>query len=90
MVDTGASISCLPGDGEIMKHARNRIEKTDMTLLMANQDKQKVTGKITAHVRPAGAKMKPTQMKFYILPGRTEMFGYEALIGLPQLIEFNL
>ena len=90
MVDTGATISCIPENGEILKNARNRVEKADMTLQMANQVTERVTSKIKAHMRPAGSTIKPASVQFYIYPNMRDIFVFEALIGLKQLKDFNL
>lgn len=90
MVDTGATISCIPEHGEIMKHARNRVEKTNLTVQLANNATETIDKKIKAHMRPAGSKTPPSQVQFYIHPNMKDIFGFQALLGLNCLKNFDL
>lgn len=90
MVDTGATISCLPEHGEILKQSYFRPERTNVLVKMANGSNEHVNTKIKAAIRPAHSAVEPRVAQFYIQSGVKDIFGYEALIGLKQLKLFNL
>lgn len=90
MVDTGATISCLPEYGEVLKHTCFSPEKTNVLVKMANGCDEHISAKVRAAIKPACSAVKPRVAQFYIQSGAKDIFGYEALIGLKQLKLFDL
>lgn len=90
MVDTGATISCLPEYGEILKRTCFHPEKTNVLVKMANGCDEHISAKVKAAIKPACSAVKPRVAQFYIQSGAKDIFGYEALIGLKQLKLFDL
>lgn len=90
MIDTGATISCIPEYGEIMKHKTSRLEKTNVLVKLANGKEDCIHFKLKAAIRPSGSTSKPQTGQFYILSGKREIMGYQALIGLKHLKLFDL
>lgn len=90
MIDTGATISCLPQHGQILRNTHYQPEKANLLVKMANGKDEHIGEKIKARIRPTGSTAEPKLAKFYIQPGIKDIFGYHALIGLKQLKLFNL
>lgn len=90
MIDTGATISCLPEHGDIIQHAGFRPEKTNVLVKMANGRDEHMCYKTKAYIRPTQSTVQPRVAQFYVLSGAKDIFGYQALIGLKQLKLFDL
>lgn len=90
MIDTGATISCLPENGEIMQHLQDKIEKANLTVELATGAIEYVKKKTRARIRPTGSAVKAQPVQFYIQSGAKDIFGYHALIGLKHLMLFDL
>lgn len=90
MIDTGATISCVPENGEIMRYARNRVEKANLAIKLADGSSGYIDKKIRVHMRPAGSRSKPVQVSLYVQNNIYDIFGYQALLGLRQLKLFDL
>lgn len=90
MIDTGASISCIPEHGYIMQNFKGRLEKTNILVKLANGKEDYIKYKIKAAIKPQGSTDKPQMAHFYIQSNRRDILGYQALIGLNHLKLFDL
>lgn len=90
VVDTGASISCLPGRGSIMKRFNFGKRPANLNVQMANNVIVHINEKVLIPIKPTGANCEPIETNFYVAKGESHIVGYEALIGLPQLKLFDL
>lgn len=90
MIDTGATISCIPENGEIMKHARKRLEQANLQIKLADGSSTYVDKKVRLSTRPAGSNTKPFLIPFYVQNNSSDIFGFQALIGLRHLKLFQL
>lgn len=92
MVDTGATISCLPEKGIIMTKLRPKLIAANLNVKLADETVTHVDKKVDLHVKPIysapneGYKVVP----FYITNNCTNIFRHEALIGLNAFKLFNL
>lgn len=57
MIDTGATVSCVPEFGEIAKLAR--AEKANILIELAHGGIEHVNKKIKAYIRPGSSNVKP-------------------------------
>lgn len=90
MIDTGASISCLPGLGDIMKHSRFKPEKANLLVQMANGSDDVIDKKVRIYFKPTGSRSEAKLITMYISDKHKDIFGFHALIGLPHLKLFDL
>lgn len=90
MIDTGATVSCIPEFGDIMKYSRARLEKANLTVELANGVTSHISSKVKGFLRPAGSSVRPQQVQFYVQSNSRDLFGFHALIGLKQLKLFEL
>lgn len=90
MVDTGATISCLPEHGEVLKSSTQRISDANLLVELANGGKEHVNKKTKVRLRPAGSTASPKEAQMYITNGVDHIFGFHALIGLKHLKMFEL
>lgn len=90
MIDTGATISCLPEHGDIMTHTRNKPQRANLVIELANGKVEHVNKRIRVYIRPSGSRTLAAPAEFYIQNGARSIFGYQALIGLNHLKLFDL
>jgi hypothetical protein len=90
IVDTGASISCLPELGVLMKTKRLPIKKANLNTIMADNYVVNMDKRVTIPVRPKGETRAPEMVNFYITNGEEKLLGYDAIIGLDSLRLFDL
>lgn len=90
MIDTGATISCIPEFGSIIKNSRTKLEKANVEVNLANNAIKKLNKKFQAILRPAGSTKKPRVVQLYVQNNVRDIFGYQALIGLNHLKLFEL
>ena len=92
MIDTGATISCLPGKGIIMERCKPKVSPASLNVQLADDSYTHIDKKAELAVRPhhsaphEGYKTAP----FYIQDRCSHIFGHQALIGLNVFRLFNL
>lgn len=90
IIDTGATISCIPEYGEILRNSKLPIRKTSVNCYLANDGLVHINKKIYASVKPVNSTSSPTNLPFYINNGISKILDHEALFGLNHLRSFNL
>lgn len=90
IVDTGASVSCLPELGVLMKSKRFPIKKANLNAIMADNYVVNIDKRVTIPVRPRGETRPPEMVNFYITNGQEKLLGYDAIIGLDSLRLFDI
>lgn len=90
MIDTGATISCIPEHGKIAELSRSRIEKANLAIQLPNGNTEYVSKKIRSLIRPKGSKAKPLEAQLYVQDNISHIFGFHALLGLKHLKLFEL
>lgn len=90
IVDTGATISVIPENGLIMKRLRPKIKTANLNVIMADNFKSHMDKKVSLPVRPKGSKVSHKDVNFYVHNGADKIIGAEAIIGLDQLMQFDI
>jgi len=90
MIDTGATISCIPEHGKIAQRSQYKSTRANVLVEMAGGSTETMDRKITANIKPACKNCSYKATTFLIQKGRTDILGYEALIGLKELKLFDL
>ena len=90
VVDTGATISCLPERGVLMTKYKFARRAANLNVQMANNGIIHMPDKVEVPIRPTGAECEPVLTTFYVARGEKNIIGYEALVGLEQLKLFDL
>lgn len=90
MIDTGATISCLPGNGIIMRKCKPRLLPASLNVQLADDTTVHVDKKVLVPIKPKHSNKPPVGAQFYVQGTAECIFGYEALIGLNNLSLFDL
>lgn len=90
MIDTGATISCVPEYVDLIRYSQPKLEKANITINLANNSIEHVSKKIRAYIRPFGSTREPRIVQLYVQDKAKDIFGYQALIGLNHLKLFQL
>lgn len=92
IVDTGATTSFIPENGNVMRYNRLEIEPTNLNVQLGNNDYTHVNKKTELTYRPYKSTQQLTKSTFYICDAMNYILGHDALIGLKQLkmFEFDL
>jgi ribonuclease HI len=92
MIDTGATISCLPEKGLIMKRCSPKTSSANLNVKLADDSYSHMSEKTEVTLKPMNASENEAYQRaqFYIQKGATEIFGHQALIGLNVFSLFNL
>lgn len=90
MVDTGATISCIPEHGDIMKRSQAKIEKANLTVQLACGAQEHINKRIRAQIKPHRSEGKTEEVYLYVQNNAKDIFGYDALLGLKHLKIFNI
>ena len=89
MIDTGATISCLPEQGDVLKHTQSKMENANLVVELAGDKIEYINKKVKMNVKPTGSNAACHPAYFYVQKG-TDIFGFQALIGLKHLKLFEL
>lgn len=90
MVDTGATISCVPEHGQILRSSRAKLSEANLIVELANGGVEHVDKKTKVFLRPAGSTVQPKPALVYVTNGVQHLFGFHALLGLKHLKLFEL
>lgn len=90
IVDTGATISCLPEHGLLMTRKQIVAKPANLNAIMADNFVVNMTKKVSIPVRPKNDTDRAKLVNFYICNGQEKLLGYEAIIGLDSLKLFEL
>lgn len=90
VVDTGASISCLPENGLIMKKFNPIRKSANLNVQLADNGVVHMDQKVVIPMKPTKSTCQSVQTAFYIAKGANDVIGYQALVGLEQLKLFDL
>lgn len=90
IVDTGATISCLPEHGLVMLKKRPRVRQANLNAIMADNFIVHMDKQATVNVRPKGDDGTPKSLNFYVCNGQSNLLGYQAIIGLDALKLFEV
>lgn len=83
MVDTGATISCLPENGMVLQHIKPKILTANLNVNLADGSMSHVNKKVDVLVKPTNStNREPYEVApFYITNNCSNILGYQALIG---------
>lgn len=90
MIDTGATISCLPERGEVLSRTKVKLENANLLAKLADGSTTHLGKRVRANIRPLGSSLAAKEATFYIQPGEKDIFGYHALIGLRHMKLFDI
>lgn len=90
MIDTGASISCLPELGQVLSSTKTKTESANLLVQVADGATVHLNKRTRALIRPSGSRVLPKEVLFYIQPRTRDIFGYHALLGLKHLMLFEI
>lgn len=90
IIDTGATISCLPEYGQIMKYTKAKCKPASLNVHLANDKIIHINKKISMSVKPIGSNVPSVEVPFYITNEISQILGHEVLLGLNHLRLFNL
>lgn len=90
VVDTGATISCIPEKGKIAKESGLVMKQANLNLKLANDQIVHVGKSVDVHIRPINSSVAPKPITCYVHENAYEILGNEALIGLNILSLFDI
>lgn len=90
IVDTGATISCVPEKGIIMDQFKLKVLPANLNVSLADNTSVHIDKKTLVTMRPKGSNKHPQSATFYVNNGVDNILGYQALVGLKTLKQFNL
>lgn len=90
MVDTGATASVLPEFGQVATDSKLKLEKANVLVTYGDGSHGHIDKKTTLNIRPSKSSSGSKSISFHISNERKDLFGFEAIIGLPTLKLFDL
>lgn len=90
MIDTGASISCLPELGKVLRDPQTKLESANILVQVADGNTVHLRKRARVVLKPEGSSVRPKEVLFYIQPKERDIFGYDALLGLKHLMMFDI
>lgn len=90
VVDTGATISCIPENGMLMKRFKLKVLPANVNVMLGDNTTTHIDKKVCVPVKPMGSTLQSKTTTFYLHSKDENILGYEALIGLTSLKLFDL
>lgn len=90
VVDTGATISILPGQGIIISLCKPELNREKIKVQAFDDSLLDVGHSAIIEVRPAAIEMDPVRIKTLVIGNRSEVIGYDMILGLPGIKELGL
>lgn len=90
IIDTGATGSFIPSRGSIALANRNAIRPIVIQARTADNALLRIEAELTINVSPNVPGIEPKRANILILPGRSEILGYHAIIGLDIIKAYNI
>lgn len=85
VVDTGATVSFIPSDGIIMNLVQPTLVKTSMKVQAADNEFFSISRKTTLPIQLINISMNPIDTTVLIIPQRTDLLGYDLILGNPEI-----